>query len=209
MTLPQALYRLYPKNTAFFVCDIQERFTSLIYGFDGVVSTSQKMLKASKILNVPVVVTEQKPSALGKTVKELDVAHAVIRQEKQKFSMLIPEVRQWLEKEKIRSVVIFGIEAHVCVLQTALDLLTLPNLTQGSEAGGVHVLADAVSSTNAPEIPVAIERMRNAGACITSSESVLFQILHDADHPQFRQVSSLIKEYRSANESNPLWPSKI
>lgn len=180
-------------------------------------------------MDIPLVVTEQKPSgtyaashqpafssahlyistALGKTVKELDVSHASLNRDKMRFSMLVPEVRTWLEEQKIRSVVIFGIESHVCVLETVLDLLTLPSLTRGPEAGGVHILADAVSSCNAAEIPIALGRMRDAGACVTSSESALFQLLRDASHPNFRQVSELIKEYRDANQANPLWPSKI
>ncbi|GAA5832520.1 hypothetical protein JCM5353_007932 [Sporobolomyces roseus] len=106
--------------------------------------------------------------------------------EKTLFSMMVPQVEDQLEKWKTESVVLFGIESHVCVLQTALDCL--------DKGIDVHVLADGVSSCNGDEVGIALKRMRDAGAMVTTSESALFQLIHDSKHPAFRSLVGLVKE---------------
>ncbi|KAJ3413433.1 Isochorismatase domain-containing protein 1 [Chytridiales sp. JEL 0842] len=164
------------------------------------VNTANKMVSvtASKILNVPLIVTEQNPRALGATVPELDISHACAIYPKTKFSMLIPEVAADMKKLNIKHVVLFGIESHVCVLQTALDLI--------ENDKHVIVLADGVSSMNQGEVKIAIERLRHAGATISSSESILFQLLEDANHEKFKQLQGLIKDYKekTTNSLNKL-----
>ncbi|KAI8988194.1 Isochorismatase-like protein [Mycotypha africana] len=154
------------------------------------------MIKASAILNMPVVVTEQYPKAFGPTVSELDISDAAVRLEKTKFSMYLPEVVEVLKKQKTKSVLLLGIESHVCVLQTALELL--------ENDYDVHVIADGVSSQNYPEIDIAIARMKAAGAIITTSESALFQLCEDAKHEKFKQISGLVKEYMESSKVNKL-----
>ncbi|CEQ38578.1 SPOSA6832_00004 [Sporobolomyces salmonicolor] len=105
---------------------------------------------------------------------------------KTQFSMVVPKVEAQLEAWKTETVVLFGIESHVCVLQTALDLL--------DRDINVHVLADGISSCNGDEVGIAIKRMRDAGAQITTSESALFQLIHDAAHPAFRSLAGLVAE---------------
>jgi nicotinamidase-related amidase len=103
------------------------------------------------------------------------------------FSMMVPEVRTLLrDRPHVTSVVLFGIEAHVCVLQTALDLV---------QAGyDVHVLADGVSSSNREEVPVALAYIRQAGGHVTTSESIAFQLQRGSGTPQFKAFSAVIKE---------------
>lgn len=113
---------------------------------------------------------------------------------KTRFSMFLPDTTpQWLESANggkgVSSVIIFGIESHVCVLQTTLDLL--------SRDIDVHVLADGISSCNAGERRLAFERMRQAGAQITTSESILFQLLEDASHPNFKAILTLIMDEKA------------
>jgi len=105
---------------------------------------------------------------------------------KTSFSMLTPKVISLLEERAIRHVVLFGIESHVCVLQTALDFL--------ARRYHVHIISDGVSSCNKEEVPLALERMRQTGAQITTSESFSFQMLADSASPNFKAFSALIKE---------------
>ncbi|OLL26328.1 Isochorismatase domain-containing protein 2 [Neolecta irregularis DAH-3] len=146
---------------ALFICDQQEKFRPAIYAFDHILKIASKMLQASKILNVPVYVTTQNNKALGEICSELDISNAKLKLDKTLFSMHTPELERALQPKS--SVAITGIESHVCVLQTTLDLLA-----RGHQ---VYVISDAVSSCNREEIPIAIARMRQAGAKISTSES--------------------------------------
>ncbi|KAF9988300.1 Isochorismatase domain-containing protein 1 [Modicella reniformis] len=187
--------RIHQNSTAFFLCDIQEKFRSHIFQFPSVVATAQKMIAAHKILDIPLIVTEQKPKALGATATELDISQAKINLPKTKFSMFLPEVEK--ELKGIKSVVLFGIESHVCVLQTALDLL--------ENNYDVHVLADGVSSMNSFEVEQALNRVKSAGGYVTTSESILFQLLVDSEHNKFKLISQLVKDTKEATAGNKLF----
>jgi len=113
---------------------------------------------------------------------------------KKKFSMIIPEVEDALKGKGIQDVVLFGIETHICVLQTTLDLL--------QKSYDVHVLADGVSSCNKGERHIAIEAMRSAGARITTSESILYQLMNDASDPKFKAFVGLIKNEKEATKKS-------
>ncbi|KAJ2992300.1 Isochorismatase domain-containing protein 1 [Globomyces sp. JEL0801] len=181
-----------PKSTCFFLCDIQEAFRNLIYSNPQVIATADKMIKASNLLNIPLVVTEHYPKGLKHTVSELNIQSAKVF-EKTKFSMWTTEVENHVKEElKSKSVVLFGIETHVCVLQTTLDLLEA-NME-------VYVVLDGVSSQNPEERSVAIKRMRDAGAVVTTSETILFQLMGDARHPNFKAVSNLVKETKDSTK---------
>jgi nicotinamidase-related amidase len=135
-------------KTCFFLCDIQEKFR-IVHGYTQVISTAQKMVRAASILNIPLIVTEHYPKALGNTVPEIDIGQATLIAEKTKFSMWIPEVEQKVNDLDSESVVLFGIESHVCVLQTAMDLLRCNK--------DVYIVADGVSSINHAEVKIALQ----------------------------------------------------
>jgi len=190
--------KVIPNRTAFLVCDLQERMHELIPNFPPVVNTAAKMIRMAEVLQVPVIITEQTPKVFKATVPEILQRHNALPQDlrhgpflKTTFAMRTPEVEAVLKQKDIQTVVLFGVETHVCVLQTALDML---------ESGrDVHVLADGVSSVNHEEVDVAIARMRQAGAQITTSESILFQLLAD---PKFRAFNKISKEERDKSSES-------
>ncbi|ELR14382.1 isochorismatase domain containing protein 2, mitochondrial, putative [Acanthamoeba castellanii str. Neff] len=211
------LGKLQAHSSVLMVCDVQERFRSVITHMPSVLHVARTMVKAAPLLRVPVLVTEQNPKRLGRTASELgvDETEGVRVFEKLKFSMLTDEVRQTLERDhpERKDVLLLGIEvrpsyraisegawltnlsgapttlqAHVCVLQTVLDLL---------EGGyNVHVLADGTSSSRQADRLLALQRFSQAGAYVTTSESALFQLMQSAEHPSFKAISALVKEER-------------
>lgn len=185
------LGKLLPTSTALFVCDIQERFRPIISGFPAVVDTSRRMIRGANILGLPVVTTEQYPKALGNTVAELKEvlsANSPII-EKTRFSMVTQEVHDLLkQKSPITQVLLCGIEAHVCVLQTTLDLLE-----SGYE---VHIVVDAVSSQRSTDRAAGLHRAAQSGAFLVTSEMALFQLMQDAKAEKFKDISKLVQEPR-------------
>ncbi|KAI2472057.1 Isochorismatase hydrolase [Annulohypoxylon bovei var. microspora] len=191
------------ERPAIFVCDMQEKFRPAIWQFDKILLTAQKVLRAAQILNIPVYVTTQNSAKLGATVSELaDLTEsAKVSVDKTAFSMMrVPQIaaqfpaittnRQRARQQK--HVVIVGIEAHICVTQTALDLLEHDHK--------VYVLADGVSSCNPEEIPVALARLRAAGVAVTTSESWLYEFMGDAGIPEFRNIAGLVKETSASSK---------
>ncbi|KAI1143885.1 Isochorismatase hydrolase [Hypoxylon sp. FL0543] len=185
------------QRPAVFVCDMQEKFRGAIWQFDKILLTAQKVLRAAQILQVPVFVTTQNAARLGGTVSELEplTAGAQVSADKTAFSMMrvpelaarFPPAAQRPEEEQGSSeVAIVGIESHICVTQTALDLL--------ARGHRVYVLADGVSSCNAEEVPLALARLRAAGAVVTTSEGWLYECMGDAGIAEFRDVAKLVKE---------------
>ncbi|PGG99908.1 hypothetical protein AJ80_09263 [Polytolypa hystricis UAMH7299] len=175
------------------VCDIQERFRTVIYEFPKLITTSTKLLKATTPLSIPIYITTQSRAKLGNTISELTPyldasTNPNVRADLDKtlFSMITPDLKALLPTEKPLDAIIIGLETHVCVTQTTLDLLSLGHR--------VYIVADGVSSVNPEERSVALERLRDAGATITTSESLLFEVLGDAGHEGFREVSRLVKE---------------
>eukprot|EP00794_Sanderia_malayensis_P019487 gene19487-21412_t len=176
--------KVFADTTAFFLCDMQEKFRPTIKYFPEIITVAKRLVQAASILKIPVVATEQYPKGLGNTVNEIDVSNATVFP-KTVFSMLTPEVEEHLKGyPDTKSIVLFGIEAHVCIQQTALDLL--------EKNYEVHVVADSCSSRSMTDRMFAFERIKQCGGFITTSESILFMLLKDAKHPNFRQVQSLV-----------------
>ncbi|KAH9867921.1 hypothetical protein IAQ61_007226 [Plenodomus lingam] len=181
-------------NPALFVCDLQEKFRPAIHAFPKVVATTQKLLKASQILNIPVFATTQNRARLGETCPELKLdapggIKTVCHLDKTLFSMITPEVQQSLDSLKAEgplSCILVGIESHICITQTTIDLLNAGHK--------VYVLADGVSSCNKEEVPIALARLRHAGAIITTSESFIYELVGDAGTAEFKEIIKVIKE---------------
>lgn len=173
-------------KTVFVLVDIQEKFIPVIDSVEGVIQNANILVKASEILKIPLIVTEQYPKGLGKTSDKIQLPQNRYLIEKTAFSCFgCDEFVKKIRELSIDSIVLFGIEAHVCILKTALD--ALQNKLE------VHVVADAVSSRTKENKQIAIERMRQSGSFIVSTEMLLFQLLHKAGTKEFKLISELIK----------------
>ncbi|XP_068384127.1 isochorismatase domain-containing protein 2 [Eschrichtius robustus] len=178
------LGRIIPGSSILFLCDMQEKFRHVLF-FPQIVSVAARMLKVARLLDVPVVLTEQYPQGLGPTVPELG-AEGLQPRAKTCFSM-VPVVQQELDARPwLRSVLLCGLEAQACILHTALDLLD-----QGLQ---VHVVVDACSSRSQVDRLVALSRMHQSGAFLSTSEGLILQLVRDAAHPQFKEIQKIIKE---------------
>jgi nicotinamidase-related amidase len=180
-------FQLERAETALLVIDIQERLAVAMADREQVVTNAGHLIAAAKLLGVPVVHTEQYPRGLGPTVPELRAAlEPAAPVEKLTFDCCgEPTFAPALAAAGRPTVVVCGMETHVCVLQTVLGLLA-----QGLI---VHVAADAVCSRSAENRRTALELMRDAGAVITCTETVLFQLLVRAGTPEFKAIQARIR----------------
>ena len=144
------------------------------------------------ILSLPVHATTQNSARLGPLCSELSIPSAVRIHDKTAFSMCVPALMSALPPAS--SVAIVGIESHICVTQTTLDLLK-----QGHK---VYVLADGVSSCNKEEIPIALRRLAKEGAIITTSESWLYEVMGDAGIAEFKGIAGLVKEEKEGTKAS-------
>jgi nicotinamidase-related amidase len=195
-TVSQAVRRhvgkLHPDRTCLLLCDMQERFRALAHEMETVLQTTRYMTGVASALSVPIVVTQQYTKVFGETIPDCfaspdEQARTMPAYEKKQFSMLTPEVTARLDALGRDTYIIVGIEAHVCVQQTCLDLLERGN--------DVHVIADGVSSQQPYDRSIALQRMQQAGAFLTTAQSAAFMLMQSADHPNFKAVSKLTVEH--------------
>ncbi len=178
---------LTPENTLLVVIDIQEKLTRAMLDKESLVENAAKMVSGAKLLGVPIIRTEQNPNGLGRTIPELEeLLRGVEPITKLSFSCCgEPHFMEALRKFGRKRILVGGIESHVCVYQTVLDLTAL-----GHE---VQVLADVVSSRTAENRSIGLERCREAGASITSVETALFEMLRAAEGDKFKQMLKVVK----------------
>ena len=173
-------------KTAFILIDVQNGFLPVIHGIDSVITNCNVLVQAAEILDIPLVVTEQFPRGLGKTVEKIILPSDVPVIEKIHFSCFgSDEFSKCIKTLDVNTLVLFGIETHVCLLNTALHALE-----RGYE---VHVIADAVSSRTPENKEIALERMRQSGVFISSVEMILFQLMEKAGTAEFKKILPLIK----------------
>jgi nicotinamidase-related amidase len=175
------------ETSALLIIDLQERILPVIRNIDVVVENTIKLIKGFKVLQLPIYFTEQYPKGLGPTsqkiIDELEGHKAI---QKMSFSCSgAGEFFDELHKKKLSQIIVCGVESHVCVQQTVLDLLA--NNFQ------VNLVADAVSSRKETDYSIALERMRNIGAEVTTTESVLFELLEVCGTTVFKEISKIVK----------------
>jgi nicotinamidase-related amidase len=172
------------KRAALVVVDVQEAFRKAVPSFAGVAEASATLVRGAAAMDVPIHVTEQYPKGLGETVPEVadHLPEGVGPVEKVRFSAAEADGFDLGGRDQA---LVCGIEAHVCVNQTVLDLLAA-----GVE---VHVAADAVGSRTEENRTLGLRKAERAGAVLTSVETALFELLRGSDAPEFKQVQELVK----------------
>jgi nicotinamidase-related amidase len=179
-------YVLIGEEVVFLIIDIQDRLVpSMKYG-EQVIQNTNIIISLAKKLGVPIIVTEQYPKGLGKTVSDVsNNLEGALTYAKTTFSGCTSEVTSSLEGLGRKKIVITGMETHVCVFQTVRDLL--------DNGYQVFVVADAVCSRTKENYRNGLALMSSMGAVVTNTETVFFDLLKQADTPLFRELSKLIK----------------
>ncbi|MBN1765286.1 MAG: hydrolase [Sedimentisphaerales bacterium] len=169
------------------VVDIQEAFINHIPDLDHIVQRSCIMVQAAQLLEIPVIVTEQYPKGLGRTLKPLqDVLGDITYYDKVTFSSCLDKkVTQALLSYNRKQLLLIGLEAHVCVAQTTYDAIK-----QGLFP---YIAVDAVGSRHDTDKQIAVERLRQSGAVITTTEAAILEMTATSKHPAFKKISQLIK----------------
>ena len=180
--------RLTARDGLLLIVDVQEKLVPSIRGGREVVDAIARLARGASLLGVPALATEQYRQGLGATI--VPIAELVDdRHEKLTFhAMGALGLVARLGKGDIRHVAIAGVEAHICVAQTALELIDRGYVVQ--------VVADAVGSHEPTDRDVALDRLRAAGAVISTVEAVLFEWAESAEHPAFKALGTLVKEGR-------------
>lgn len=173
-------------NTALMVIDVQQRLIPAIDQSKRLVWNIGRLIDAAKLLNVATVATEQYPNGLGHTVRQLAEKLGNVS-EKRVFSCReCVELVDGFRKNEIDNLLLVGIESHVCVQQTALDML--------SAGFNVFVPIDAIGSRNSIDHKIAIDRMQFSGVTVTTTEAAIFELCETSKHPEFKSISKLVQQ---------------
>ncbi|HKK82040.1 MAG TPA: isochorismatase family protein [Prolixibacteraceae bacterium] len=179
--------KLDKQNTIVVVVDIQERLFSVMSNKELLLDNNKKLLAGAQVLDLPVLASQQYTKGLGETLPELSgLIENFSPIEKTVFSCYDePDFISALEENDCKNIVLAGIESHVCVLQTAIDL---------KDAGyNPIVIFDCVSSRKESDKALALERFRHEGIMVTGMESFLFELTRGAKEPGFKEISKIVK----------------
>ncbi len=175
-------------NTALLVIDVQGKLAQLMHDKEALFANLDRIIRGAQVLNIPIIWTEQVPEKLGQTTPEIAdlLANGATPLSKASFSCCgTPPFMTELQALNRGQLLLTGIETHICIYQTSLDLLNV-----GYE---VQIVADAVSSRTAENKQVGLNRVKEAGGIITSTEMALFELLRVAEGDQFRQIAKIVK----------------
>jgi len=177
--------KLSPKVNALLIIDIQEKIIRPIFNKDSIIKNIKKLLNAYQILEENIFISEQNPLKLGVTIPELSPIAGFRKFEKMEFSLAkLEEFLKELKNKKITNLIVCGIETHICIQQTALDCLQ-----KGLE---VILVSDAMSSRNMVDHEIALQRMIQKGAILTTTESIIFELCKTADRKEFKEIRNII-----------------
>jgi nicotinamidase-related amidase len=175
-------------NSSLLIVDVQDRLLPAMVAQEQVLTNTKILLKAAEVLSVPVTISEQYPKGLGKTVAAL-ASHEAHVMEKTSFSCWRdPAMKEHFIRYHDQGrplVIVAGLEAHVCVLQSCIDLATMGFV--------VFAVVDAMSSRRSESVSLALTRMRSSGIQTVNTEMVIFELLEKAGTAAFKSLSALIK----------------
>ena len=180
--------RLDKENCILVAIDYQEKLVPAMCEKESLIDASSRLLKGFSIFGMPVLLTEQYPKGLGPTIEAIKTAAPEDAQYFSKMSFSAYDDENFVEAVKKtgrKNVIVMGIEAHVCEEQTVLDMI--------DDGFNVYVPADCVASRKEFDRDTAIDRMKNAGAVISTYEALLFEILRGAKEEGFKDISKLVK----------------
>ena len=184
--MPNPLTQIRSYNAVLLVVDVQDRLLPVIHDNTVVVEACRRMVEAAKVMELPIVVTEQYPEGIGRTCQTLlQCLGETPLYTKVRFSACVEPVVEKLAELARPNVIVVGIEAHICVLQTTLDLLRMGYTP--------YLCADAIGSRRPHDRDTAIARLREAGAIITTTESVTLETLGQASTESFKRILKIIK----------------
>lgn len=175
--------RILREETAALVVDYQEKLVPVMEHYERLINQSQILLQGLNVLHIPMVITQQYTKGLGTTVKDI-IAAVGFEDYVEKISFSAYEqIKELIEGKKY--IIVCGIESHICVLQTVIDL---------AAAGYIPVVVeDCISSRKENDKKIALERMSKEGAIITTTESILFELLREAGTETSKKIQRLIK----------------
>ena len=173
------------KANALLIIDVQEKIIKAIFDKDSITKNIKKLIDAYQILEENIFVSEQNPFKLGSTIPELLPKTGFIKMEKMEFSLAnIKEFLKELKNKKITNLLVCGIETHICIQQTVLDCLQ-----KGFE---VILISDSMGSRNRVDHEIALQRMTQSGAILTTTESIIFELCKTADRKEFNEIRKII-----------------
>lgn len=179
-------YTLNKEEAVLMIIDIQERLTPVMKYGQKVIDNTKVLMAAAKAMDIPVIVTEQYPKGLGRTVEDISSAlNGAAVYDKTKFSACTEEVNSALSRTARKKVIITGMETHVCVFQTVRDLVAM--------GYDVFVAEDGVCSRTKENYRNGLSLMLQMGAVVTNTETILFDLMKEAGTPVFKELSKLIK----------------
>lgn len=190
--------RASPKDVVFLECDVQSKFAKHIKGYESIATNAARMAQVSKIMEIPLISTMQ--VNFGPVDTRVTEHHhdGVKMFEKKTFSMWDDQFDAHWKTLGRKSAVLYGLECHVCVKQTALDLLE-----RGCD---VHLVVDSCSSMNWADRAIGLQAMSDAGVTMTSFQSLMFELMRRVDHPNFKPVLNVVKQNPERQLDWESWP---
>lgn len=178
-----------PENSLFLIIDVQEKFRPVLFKVEETISNIVKLVKVFQLLNIPIILSEQYPKGLGQSVKEVKEVlkeHSYI--EKTSFDCFGDGNFLDLLKNNFsnkKHFIVCGIESHICVTQTVLSAL--------SRGYDVNLILDSITSRKKTDYEIAIRRMEQEGAKVSSTEMIIFQMIKGSKHKHFKEISGIVK----------------